>query len=1172
MKKKMTFIVSLLLLIGCSAFAQNVDTTRYIAMNVTQDSLITVGFSANAANTPVKIVCGDSVYLVTADINLISNGYHAPADMMIVYGDINYFTCDNNATKVTSLDVSNNISLEKLHCCNNSITSLNVNACASLKEIHCYQNNLTSLDVSACTALENLVCFGNSFSEQDYDDLMCSLVNLENRTTGTFQPIQNASDANLNTFANTNSANAKYKNWKVTYYEGGTIPATNGNFVCPVNMSRYITFNVIPDSTIKIAFMAETPNTAINIVSGDSNYNVIISDTSYPTTFMNFTAGDSTMIIYGNIKYFNCYENYTKITGLDASNNTELIGIDCYDNSLTTLNVNGCSKLTNLECYNNNLTLLNVTGCTSLETLYCSNNNLTTLDVSTCTALEVLNCFTNNLTSLDITNNNNLMGLAIAENPFTTESYDLLMCSLPMRNMTDSALIIPIIDTNDANYATFEATNASNATAKGWFVLDINFDSITTNGNYICGLNLNRYITLDVEQGKDIVIDVVADSNNTPFSIVSGTTNYFFYDTTSSQIQFTADSNVAIIYGDIQMLDCSNNDTNISGINIENNTDLVSLNVSNNNLTSLDVTKNIALTKLNCANNSITTINIENNIDLVSLNVSENDLTDLDVTKNIALEELYCENNQITTINIENNTNLVSLNVSNNNLTDLDVTKNIALLSLNINENNLTTLDVSNNTALKELYCASNSFTTQGYDDLMCSLPEILNQSGAFYPLIDANDANSTIFMESNSNNAIKKNWNVKYNDKTDIPTTNGKFVCGLIVDRYISLGVEVGKQISIDFTADEDYSVIKISNGNDDKVVLANKTWDEPVQFVTNSSTIEIYGKVKDFNCSYNGNNITSIDVSNNAELQSLDCSHNALNSLDVSNNTKLEYLVCDKNNLTTLNVENNTALINLICSENNISSLDVSKNTLLKTLQCNDNHLNSLDITNNTDLEYLYCDHNEIASLDVSNNTKLVYIYCENNKIAALDINNNTALNYLFCENNQISSLEISANTALELLSIYNNPFTTESYDNLMCSFPEAVGLAQFIPLTDSTDNNYSNFIAANATNATDKNWNVYYKVNNTSIATEGTFECINKISEIEMSNLKLYPNPAKTMLNIVNITDENVSIYDITGRLVISVQTIGQEEVSINISDLSEGMYFVKVGNHNAKFIKQ
>ncbi|MEG1406201.1 MAG: hypothetical protein RSC34_06295, partial [Alistipes sp.] len=81
---------------------------------------------------------------------------------------------------------------------------------------------------------------------------------------------------------------------------------------------------------------------------------------------------------------------------------------------------------------------------------------------------------------------------------------------------------------------------------------------------------------------------------------------------------------------------------------IEYFTALTYLNCNDNQLTSLDVSKNTALTLLSCKNNQLTSLDVTKNTALTKLGCENNLLTSLDVTKNTKLTELSCKNNLLT--------------------------------------------------------------------------------------------------------------------------------------------------------------------------------------------------------------------------------------------------------------------------------------------------------------------------------------------------------------------------------------------------------------------------------------------------------------------------------------------------------------------------------------------
>jgi len=69
------------------------------------------------------------------------------------------------------------------------------------------------------------------------------------------------------------------------------------------------------------------------------------------------------------------------------------------------------------------------------------------------------------------------------------------------------------------------------------------------------------------------------------------------------------------------------------------------------------------------------------------------------------------------------------------------------------------------------------------------------------------------------------------------------------------------------------------------------------------------------------------------------------------------------------------------------------------------------------------------------------------------------------------------------------------------------------------------------------------------------------IDGVEEATSSTLSIYPNPAN---DVINVSEEVVYIYDLCGKLVM------QGSGSLDVTSLSEGMYFVKSGNDCSKLI--
>jgi Leucine-rich repeat (LRR) protein len=143
----------------------------------------------------------------------------------------------------------------------------------------------------------------------------------------------------------------------------------------------------------------------------------------------------------------------------------------------------------------------------------------------------------------------------------------------------------------------------------------------------------------------------------------------------------------------------------------------------------------------------------------------------------------------------------------------------------------------------------------------------------------------------------------------------------------------------------------------------------------------------------------VTSLDVRNK----------NISDLTGIEGFNTLTTLYCFGNQLTSLDVSNNTALTDLRCFGNQLTSLDVSGANALEILRCSSNQLTSLDVSNNNALTILGCGNNQLTSLGVSNNTALTSLSCDDNQFTSLDLSGATALNILFCENSQLTSLDV-------------------------------------------------------------------------------------------------------------------------------------------------------------------
>jgi hypothetical protein len=147
-------------------------------------------------------------------------------------------------------------------------------------------------------------------------------------------------------------------------------------------------------------------------------------------------------------------------------------------------------------------------------------------------------------------------------------------------------------------------------------------------------------------------------------------------------------------FRNLTVLDCGDN--NLTSLNLSQNTALTQLYCYDNLLTNLDLSANLQLTSLDCRNNMISDLNVTQNISLSYLQCTFNELVNLDVTQNTNLSILRCFVNDITSLNLLNNPLLTELYCSYNELTLLDLSLNSSLTKFECDYNNLGNLYMEN--------------------------------------------------------------------------------------------------------------------------------------------------------------------------------------------------------------------------------------------------------------------------------------------------------------------------------------------------------------------------------------------------------------------------------------------------------------------------------------------
>lgn len=170
---------------------------------------------------------------------------------------------------------------------------------------------------------------------------------------------------------------------------------------------------------------------------------------------------------------------------------------------------------------------------------------------------------------------------------------------------------------------------------------------------------------------------------------------------------------------------------------------------------------------------------------------------------------------------------------------------------------------------------------------------------------------------------------------------------------------------------------------------------------------------------------------------------------------------------------------------------------------------------------------------------------------------------------------------NRALPLVEIQNNmncELPTPSTQNGLVAYYQfnqgvnGLSNAGVTTLTDASANANNGTLSNFALTGTASNW-----LASSPIVTGSNCTVLSSSSFAVDSNVNLYPNPTNGTLNIDlnNLTNVSVSIYDINGRVILNKDLSGNEN-SVDLSNFQTGMYLFKIksseGEINKKVVKK
>lgn len=329
---------------------------------------------------------------------------------------------------------------------------------------------------------------------------------------------------------------------------------------------------------------------------------------------------------------------------------------------------------------------------------------------------------------------------------------------------------------------------------------------------------------------------------------------------------------------------------------------------------------------LNVSNNNISTIDVSNNLGLRTLRIGGNTISEIDISQNVELTNFIISGCPISEIDISNNPLLITFTASENLLTTLDLTNNPDLRSLAIyDQPNLTEIDFQNGNN-EEI--VSSLFSNN--PALTCFKVDNVGYARLNYESID----DPSVFKFTCNPDEI-----------VDIPDANFK--------------AELLANAAINTTDDGEITVSEAEAFTGSIIVFAKD--------VTDATGIEYFSNINVLN--FTSNDLTEIDISNNTELDFIVLTANELTEIDVSNNPLIRFLFINDNDLSDIDVSQNTQLKELLIQDNSLGALDVSSLASLERLLASNNVIESFDLSQNPSIDEFKMDGNQLTSLNLRN-----------------------------------------------------------------------------------------------------------------------------------------------------------------------------------------------------------
>ena len=244
----------------------------------------------------------------------------------------------------------------------------------------------------------------------------------------------------------------------------------------------------------------------------------------------------------------------------------------------------------------------------------------------------------------------------------------------------------------------------------------------------------------------------------------------------------------------------------LTSLDVSKNTALKNFECDSNQLTSLDVSRNTALVFFSCTGNQLTTINMGSKPELIRFHCDSNNLSNIDMSQCTALIGMSCAGNPLTSLDLSKCTRLQGLDVYETDITSLDFSCNSELVSLDCPGNRLTSLDLSNCTALENLDCRVNQLASLDLSN--CTALKYLDCGDNQLASLDVSNCPALINLCCNNNSLKRLDLEANTSLSADNATFDSQSGSVFAAYRGGKLAVDLANDVGLDMDKVSDVSV----------------------------------------------------------------------------------------------------------------------------------------------------------------------------------------------------------------------------------------------------------------------------------------------------------------------------------------------------------------------------